>query len=207
MSAIAQSAERTPSGLLRIRLAIVRAIVEQMEHSLNEFDQTVESSIGQQRAEELASLARAFRRPLGAREDHVLTFAGFRLDLNEGRLCKDDHEVRLRPKPYAVLCYLVKHPHRLVTKSELVEAVWGKIAMSDSLVRTHVGALRHVLGHRLIETVVGRGYRFIADVDRCDRALSSLAVETPSGGVEHEPLLDSVGRVLGLLADEGASRS
>ena len=224
MSAVAQSAERTPSGVLRVRLAVVRAIVDELERSLDEFDQTLQCSVGQQLAEELAYLARAFRPPFGGqvpapnggnanqpppsnapgtvlsleaavgarrgREDDVLTFAGFRLDLSEERLWKGDREVRLRRKPCAILCYLVKHPHRVVSQSELAEAVWGKIAMSDSLVRTQVGALRHVIGYRLIETVVGRGYRFVADVDRCEgRALSSETVEAPGGRGEHEPRL------------------
>lgn len=92
-------------------------------------------------------------------------FPPFRLDLAEERLWKGHVEVRLRRKPFAILRHLVKHPRRLVPHSELVEAVWGgRMAMSESLLRTHVRDLRRVLGEGIIETVVGRGYRFTAEL-------------------------------------------
>src|SRR5580692_4587064 len=98
----------------------------------------------------------------------MLSFPPFRLDMAEARLWKGGRELRLRPKPFAILRYLARHPRRLVTRSEIVDAVWGKIAMSESLVRTHVSDLRHVLGEDVIETVVGRGYRLLADVSEID---------------------------------------
>jgi DNA-binding winged helix-turn-helix (wHTH) protein/tetratricopeptide (TPR) repeat protein len=94
----------------------------------------------------------------------LLSFPPFRLDLESERLWKDGEEVRLRRKPFAILRYLVHNPTRLVTHAEIVEAVWGKIAMSESLLRTHVRDLRQVLGDGLVETVVGRGYRFVAEI-------------------------------------------
>src|ERR1700722_13104174 len=96
--------------------------------------------------------------------EDLLSFPPFRLDLIEERLWKDGDEVRLRRKPFAILRHLVRHPHALVTQEQIVEAVWGKVAMSESLLRTHVRDLRQALGEGFIETVVGRGYRFIVDV-------------------------------------------
>jgi predicted negative regulator of RcsB-dependent stress response len=52
-----------------------------------------------------------------------------------------------------------------VTQDELIEAGWGKVVMSESLLRTHVRDVRSVLGDDVIETVTGRGYRFVADVE------------------------------------------
>jgi DNA-binding winged helix-turn-helix (wHTH) protein len=98
----------------------------------------------------------------------TLSFPPFRLDVAEERLWKDGRELRLRPKPFAILHYLTQHPRRLVTRSEIVEAVWGKIAMSESLLRTHMHDLRQVLGEDIIETVVGRGYRFLPDIGEVD---------------------------------------
>jgi DNA-binding winged helix-turn-helix (wHTH) protein len=87
------------------------------------------------------------------------------LDLDEERLWKDEREVQLRPKPFAILRYLAQRPRRLVTRSEIVEAVWGgRVVMSGSLLRTHVHDLRHTLGEAVVETVIGRGYRFMATV-------------------------------------------
>jgi DNA-binding winged helix-turn-helix (wHTH) protein len=98
----------------------------------------------------------------------VLTFPPFRLDPADERLWRDGQEVRLRRKPFAILRYLAENPGRLVTQDELVGAVWGKVAMSESLLRTHVHALRNAIGAGIVETVVGRGYRFVAKVSAGD---------------------------------------
>ena len=94
----------------------------------------------------------------------VLSFPPFRLDLVEERLWKGERELRLRPKPLAILRFLAQNPRRLVTRLEIVDAVWGRIAMSESLLRTHMHDLRRALGEAVIETVVGRGYRFVANM-------------------------------------------
>jgi|HubBroStandDraft_1064217.scaffolds.fasta_scaffold02448_2 DNA-binding winged helix-turn-helix (wHTH) protein len=112
--------------------------------------------------------ASTFERPSYRDQRAVLSFPPFRLDVAEERLWKNGREMRLRPKPFSILRYLAQHPRRLVTKSEIVDAVWGRIAMGESLVRTHVYDLRRVLGEDVIETVVGRGYRFQVDVSEID---------------------------------------
>src|SRR5258705_1156152 len=94
----------------------------------------------------------------------VLSFPPFRLDAVDERLSKDGVELKLRRTPFAILKYLVHNPKRLVTQDELIEAVWGKVVMSESLLRTHVRDVRSVVGDSVIETVIGRGYRFVPDV-------------------------------------------
>ena len=104
-------------------------------------------------------------------ERAVLSFPPFRLDLFEQRLWKGEREVQLRPKPFAILRYLALQPRRLVTRSEIVDAVWGRqVAMSEGLFRTHLHDLRRTVGEAVIETVVGRGYRFMAPLDGWDGA-------------------------------------
>jgi DNA-binding response OmpR family regulator len=99
----------------------------------------------------------------------VLSFPPFRLDLVEERLWKGTRELPLRRKPFAILRYLTLRPRRLVTRSEIVETVWGgRTAMSDSLLRTHIHYLRQAMGESIIETVFGRGYRFMATVNGGD---------------------------------------
>ncbi|MGD0678783.1 MAG: winged helix-turn-helix domain-containing protein [Polyangiaceae bacterium] len=99
----------------------------------------------------------------------VLSFPPFRLDLAEERLWKGTREVQLRPKPFAILRYLAQRPGRLITRSEIVNAVWGSpVSMSESLLRTHLHDLRHTLGEAIVETVIGRGYRFTATVSGGD---------------------------------------
>lgn len=100
-----------------------------------------------------------------SREADVRLFGRFRLDVRDQRLWESGAELKVRRKPFAILQYLTATPQRLVTQEELVEFTWGKIAMSESLLRTHVSELRRVLGQNVIETVVGRGYRFLLTVE------------------------------------------
>src|SRR2546425_4978263 len=96
-------------------------------------------------------------------------FGPFRLDPEHACLWGAAQAIPLPPKVFAVLHYLVTHPDRLVTKDELLDAVWPATAVSDAVVRVAIGALRKVLGDpaqtpRFIATVPRRGYRFLASV-------------------------------------------
>lgn len=94
----------------------------------------------------------------------AVDFAGFKLDLASEQLHKAGRPVTLRRKPFAILRYLATNPHRLITHAELLERVWQGTTVSESAVRTHVHELRQVLGEGVIETVIGRGYRFAAEI-------------------------------------------
>jgi TolB-like protein/DNA-binding winged helix-turn-helix (wHTH) protein/cytochrome c-type biogenesis protein CcmH/NrfG len=92
-----------------------------------------------------------------------LTFGRFVLDLRRGVLLLDGREITLRPKTFAVLCYLVQHPDRLVSKEELLATVWPNLVVTDDTLVQSIGELRRALGEtgsRLIVTVPRRGYRF-----------------------------------------------
>jgi DNA-binding winged helix-turn-helix (wHTH) protein len=75
----------------------------------------------------------------------------------------------LRPKPFAVLTYLVSHAGQLITKEALFEAIWPETVVSDTVLKACIRQIRQVLGDtartsRFILTVHRRGYRFIAPV-------------------------------------------
>jgi DNA-binding winged helix-turn-helix (wHTH) protein len=75
--------------------------------------------------------------------------------------------VLLAPKAFGVLRYLVEHPNRLVTHSELIEALWPDTFVQPAVLSSHIRDLRSALGDnpknpRFIETLARRGYRFIA---------------------------------------------
>ena len=66
-----------------------------------------------------------------------VSFLDFTLDLAAERLVRGSVEVKLRPKSFQVLRYLVEHQGRVVTRDELMEVVWGDVAVSDeSLIRS-----------------------------------------------------------------------
>ena len=96
-----------------------------------------------------------------------LRFGNFELDESEARLTRAGGLVSLAPKPFAVLCALAHAPGRLVTKSELLDLVWGHRFVTNASLKSAVSELRAALDDdpkqpRYIETVSRRGYRFIA---------------------------------------------
>jgi predicted ATPase len=101
-------------------------------------------------------------------------FAPFRLDMiNECLWChrddKDDERIRLTPKAYAVLRYLVEHAGRLVTQNEILEALWPDTFVQPEALKSQILDIRRALGDdpkhpRFIETMPRRGYQFIAAV-------------------------------------------
>ena len=100
-------------------------------------------------------------------------FDRFRLDPDHACLWRGPEAVALSPKAFAVLYYLVTHPDRLVSKDELLDAVWPETAVSDAVVRVAIGVLRKMLNDaaqtpRFIATVPRRGYRFLAPVTVLD---------------------------------------
>ena len=102
-------------------------------------------------------------------ETHEFRFGRFRLDLHSERLWREAEAVRLRPKSFAVLHYLVAHPGRLIPKDELLQAVWPDTAVSEAALTVCLNELRWALGEtaqapRCLQTVHRRGYRFVAPV-------------------------------------------
>ncbi len=118
-----------------------------------------------------------------------IRFASYVLDMAEGRLVRGDEVVPLRHRALALLHFLALRPNRLVTKDELLGAVWSEVSVSEVVLAVCMSELRKALGDsarvpRFIETVHGRGYRFIAAVG---------AGEGPVGG-GRRPRCPIVGR-------------
>jgi predicted ATPase/DNA-binding winged helix-turn-helix (wHTH) protein len=93
------------------------------------------------------------------------TFDGFRLEPPPGGLWRGDVRLALRPRPLAVLRYLVAQAGRLVTKAELRQHVWGGTHVTDTVLRVCVQEIRAALGDaaaapQYLETVEPQGYRF-----------------------------------------------
>lgn len=95
----------------------------------------------------------------------------YRLDLRDERLWRDGEPVRLGGKSLALLRALMEQPQLLLTKDMLFETVWPGLAVSEAVLTTAMKELRRALGDdarapTLIETVHGRGYRFLLPVER-----------------------------------------
>ncbi len=97
------------------------------------------------------------------------------LDLDQGRVWLDGAPVRISKRPYQLLVALMTRPEKLWSKDELIEEVWGGLAVSDSVLATAMKELRRAISDpartpRFIETAHGRGYRFLPAVERLSPA-------------------------------------
>jgi pimeloyl-ACP methyl ester carboxylesterase/DNA-binding winged helix-turn-helix (wHTH) protein len=114
--------------------------------------------------------------------ERCYSFEGFQLDLASGRLSGDAGPIAIPPKALAILEYLAARPGQLVSKDELLGAIWPGVFLGDSALKVCVSELRRALGDdakspRIIETAHRRGYRFIAPI-----ADVSSASPAPAGG-------------------------
>jgi predicted ATPase/DNA-binding winged helix-turn-helix (wHTH) protein len=108
------------------------------------------------------------------KEVRMKEFPPFRLDPDNQCLWRrteagDDERIRLTPKAFAVLHYLIEHAGRLVTHAELLDAVWPETYVQAEVLKSHIFDIRRALGDRakqprFIETLARRGYQFIAAV-------------------------------------------
>jgi DNA-binding winged helix-turn-helix (wHTH) protein len=97
-----------------------------------------------------------------------LTFGEYRLDCNLKRLFRGTESIKLTPKPFDTLEFLINNRERVVSKDEILSKVWRE-QRDQNTVDQAVGKLRKALGDdparpRYIETVPGQGYHFIARV-------------------------------------------
>ena len=98
----------------------------------------------------------------------VFSFDEFRLDVTRGALLQGDTELRLRPKSFDVLHYLIENQGRLIGKDELISHVWQGMAVTDDSLVQCLRDIRRALGdnsQEIIKTVPRRGYIFDRPVD------------------------------------------
>ena len=97
----------------------------------------------------------------------ALCFGEIELDLDAFELRRDGRIVHVEPQVFEVVRHLVVHRDRLVSKEELLDQVWGTRFDSESALTSRIKDARRALGddgreQRVIKTVHGRGYRFVA---------------------------------------------
>ena len=100
-------------------------------------------------------------------------FGPFQLDVRERRLSRGTEVIPLRLKVFDTLCVLVENAGRLVTKDELLTAVWPDATVEENNLNHNISVLRKALGEKAtgqqyIETVPRMGYRFVAPVETAE---------------------------------------
>ncbi|MEY2494548.1 MAG: hypothetical protein QOJ45_1040 [Verrucomicrobiota bacterium] len=127
----------------------------------------------------------------------VYEFGDFRLDAGKRLLWRAGAPVRLTPRVFETLLYLVEHHDAVLDKERLMEAVWPDSIVEENNLTQNISTLRRVFGetpgsHHYIVTVPGRGYRFVADVKMRDaepgplpRRISEAAIAPAENNTEH----------------------
>ncbi len=114
--------------------------------------------------EELLARVRAHLRGPTQRESSVLEAADIRVDLRTRRVERDGHEIHLTAREFEVLAYLMRHPDQVLSREQILNAVWGfDFDPGTKVLEVYVGYLRRKLGDAggpdPIETVRNVGYR------------------------------------------------
>jgi DNA-binding winged helix-turn-helix (wHTH) protein/TolB-like protein len=115
----------------------------------------------------------------------LLRFDRFELDLARGTVSAGGQPIPLRPKTFSLLCHLLAHPGRLVSKDELLDNVWPDVVVTEDSVIQCVGELRAALGDReqqLIKTAPRRGYILDVSVQRLAPPSAQEQSETSRSG-------------------------
>jgi DNA-binding winged helix-turn-helix (wHTH) protein/tetratricopeptide (TPR) repeat protein len=96
--------------------------------------------------------------------NNLIRFEGYEIDPAARSLRRDGQPIPLNPKTLDLLLYLVQHPQSLVSKDELIDAVWPDSIVEETNLTQHVFLLRKALANHLVATVPGKGYQFTAAV-------------------------------------------
>jgi predicted ATPase/DNA-binding winged helix-turn-helix (wHTH) protein len=102
--------------------------------------------------------------------DRSISFGDYQLNFAMCELRCNGERIPLEPQVYDVLALLVERRGTVVTKHELLDEVWGDRFVSESALSSRIKAVRQATGddgkaQRVIRTVHGRGYSFVADID------------------------------------------
>lgn len=119
-------------------------------------------------------------------------FGDFLFDGRSHRLVRGDGLVHLKPKEWELLRHLIEHRDRVVTKAELIEALWPRQTISEANLTQTVYRVRQALcdsaqGARWIQTVARLGYRFAGEVE----AVESDGRDAAAVAVAVIPFVDS----------------
>jgi len=115
-----------------------------------------------------------------------ISFADCLLDINRRELTRGSEPISIGPQVFDLLVYLVQNHDRVVSKDDLIAAIWGGRIVSESTLTSHINAVRKAIGdsgeqQNLIRTIARKGFRFVGEIQE------RHAVER--GQVQSQPLI------------------
>lgn len=130
-------------------------------------------SLGEQSVKNISRPIQAYRVDFAteATPSHVIRFLDFELDTAHFELRQAGERVPIEPQVFDLLVFLARNSNRTVTKDEIFAAIWGDRIVSDAALSSQIKAARRAVGddgasQRVISTVHGRGFRFVAPIER-----------------------------------------
>ena len=132
-----------------------------------------------------------------------VTFGDYVLDGGRRELWRGSEQIALEPQVFDVLLYLVQNRDLVVTKDDLISAVWGGRIISESTLTSRITAARKAVGdsgdqQAMIKTYARKGFRFVSDVRiRPDG--------DASGGLREQAELTPVASLPSVTADPAAA--
>src|SRR6266850_769610 len=141
---------------------------------------------------------------------NLYRFGQFMLDPGRRTLSRANSLVSLTPKAFDVLLFLAQNPNRLVTKEELLQAVWGDTFVEEGNLTQYIYHLRKALGDnpedaRLIVTISRKGYQFTADVTVAKAANTAIQAAVQVSTAERS--LANTQPILGSPADKAVPKA
>lgn len=120
----------------------------------------------------------------------IFSFDGYEIDTDQLELRHEQTPVHVEPQVFDVLCHLIRHRDRVVTKLELFDEIWGGAFVGEATLTSRIKTARQAVGdngqaQRLIRTIHRRGYQFVGDVleRQAPRSVAGSSAGVPTGTV------------------------
>jgi pimeloyl-ACP methyl ester carboxylesterase/DNA-binding winged helix-turn-helix (wHTH) protein len=115
----------------------------------------------------------------------LFSFENFALDCERRELRAHGAIVPVEPQVFDLLVYLIENRDRVVSKDDLIAAVWGGRIVSDSTLDSRINAVRKALGdsggrQRFVRTIARKGHRFVGEVDATPKTDGAAAASRPT---------------------------
>jgi len=122
----------------------------------------------------------------------MLRFAGHEIDLGRKELRRGGEPVHVEPQVFDLLVHLIENRGRVVSKDELLDAVWNGRIVSEAALSSRINAARRALGddgdrQELIRTIHKRGFRFMGEVLDAAPEIGATAPRPAPGGTSRKP--------------------
>ena len=121
-------------------------------------------------------------------------FGDYALDPDRRELARHAEAVAIGPKVFDLLLFLVKNRDHVVSKDDLLDAVWAGRIVSESTLTSHINAVRKAIGdsgeeQRLVRTLARKGFRFVGDVKETSDGRASPGTSTAKPDEAAAPVL------------------